>query len=408
MNTNGLVWLLLGWFTLASGWWLYGKARQWWNRRRYGKPIDHEVLLVKYGRQMTGVLDRRDLGHLLTTELPGVLQANRAVLLLPNEHQLVDVEEGEMHLPVSHAAVRWVTSGGEAQSADRGRLRELIRQARADLGWAQVWVPLMRGADLRGMWLLGARACGLRYSPDDLSCLTGLGRQAAVILESLHYAEGERRAASEIRTLYHRVVAAQEAERGRLARDLHDVVLQDLCAVSRDLKALEGRPHPDEKLFADLAARSGEAVRTLRGICNDLRPPLLQHDLAAALKALIEKMGAGARPSVSLQLACDDVRLPDEAAVAVFRIAQEALRNAIQHADASEIELRLTSYPDRLRLTVTDDGEGITGGVDDGRFVEQGHFGLAGMRERAAMIGGKLEVQTAPDYGTVVVLEVPR
>ncbi len=94
-------------------------------------------------------------------------------------------------------------------------------------------------------------------------------------------------------------------------------------------------------------------------------------------------------------------------AVAVFRIAQEALRNAIQHADASEIEVRLVNYPDRLRLTVTDDGRGIAGGIEAGRFVEKGHFGLAGMRERAAMVGGKLEVHSAPDYGTVVVLELP-
>ena len=102
------------------------------------------------------------------------------------------------------------------------------------------------------------------------------------------------------------------------------------------------------------------------------------------------------------------MRLADETAVAVFRIAQEALRNAAKHADASEIEVRLTEYPDRLRLTVTDDGRGIGGGADSARFVAQGHFGLAGMRERAAMIGGRLDVQTAPDYGTAVVLELPR
>jgi signal transduction histidine kinase len=312
-----------------------------------------------------------------------------------------------MRLPVSHAAVRWVTSGGEAQGTDRGRLHVLVQQGRTDLDWTHVWVPLMRGADLRGMWLLGARAGGLHYAPEDLSCLTSLGRQAAVILEALHYAEGAQRAATEIRALYHRVVAAQEVERGRLARDLHDSVLQDLCAVSRDLKVLEGQSHSDERLSTDLLARSGEAVRTLRAICHDLRPPLLHHDLAAALKALIEQLGIDIRPSLNLQLACGQIRLPDDVAVAVFRIAQEALRNAIQHADASEIEVRLTSYPDRLRLTVTDDGRGIAGGVDAGHFVEQGHFGLAGMRERAAMIGGKLEVQTAPDYGTVVALELP-
>jgi signal transduction histidine kinase len=82
--------------------------------------------------------------------------------------------------------------------------------------------------------------------------------------------------------------------------------------------------------------------------------------------------------------------------------------NAIQHADASEIAVRLTRYPDRLRLTVTDDGRGIVGGVEPVHFVAQGHFGLAGMRERAAMIGARLDVQTAADYGTVVILELPR
>lgn len=91
----------------------------------------------------------------------------------------------------------------------------------------------------------------------------------------------------------------------------------------------------------------------------------------------------------------------------MFRITQEALNNAIRHADASEIAVRLTRYPDRVRLTVSDDGQGIRGGVEPARFVAHGHYGLAGMRERAAMIGGKLDVQTAVDYGTVVILELP-
>ena len=91
----------------------------------------------------------------------------------------------------------------------------------------------------------------------------------------------------------------------------------------------------------------------------------------------------------------------------IYRIAQEALHNAIQHAGASEIVVRLTQYPDRLRVTVTHDGRGIAGGSDLRRFVAEGHFGLAGVRERAAMIGGHLEVQSALDYGTVVILEIP-
>jgi len=410
MKENGmlLIGLALGWLTLALGFLLYRGAHRWWRTRRYGAPVDHSVLLAEYGRKMTGALDRQALGEVLTVELPRVLQVEHAALLLPEAYQLVTINAGDLRLPVSHAAVRWVASGGEAQRADRGRLHELIQQGRTDVAWTQVWVPLMRGADLRGLWLLGARGGSIQYAPEDLRWLTAMAREAAAVLEATHYAEQERRAASEMRALYRQVVIAREVERGRLARELHDGVLQDLCAVTRDLKALEAQLEANESLFTDLAARSGEAVHALRAICNDLRPPLLQHDLISALRALVEELDRRSEAPIHIQVSAESLRLSDNVALAIFRITQEALHNAIQHADGSEIAVRLTQYPDRLRLTVTDDGRGITGGVEPARFVAQGHFGLAGMRERAAMIGGKLDVQTAADYGTVVILELPR
>ena len=404
---NVILGLALGWLTLALVGLVYLAARRAWRRWRYGAPLDHSALLMGYGRKLTGALDRQALGQLLMVDLPHALHVEHAALLLPEAYQLVAAGRDDLRLPTSHAAVRWVASGGEAQRADRGRLRELIQQGRTDLAWTRAWVPLMRGTDLRGLWLLGARNSGLQYAPEDLHCLTDIGRQAAIALEAMHSAEQERQAASEMRALYQQVVTAQEAERGRLARELHDGVLQDLCAVTRDLKALEAQAEGPAPV-ADLAARSGEAVQTLRTICRDLRPPLLQHDLVSALKALVEQLDARSTAPIHLEVSTQGLRLPDDVAVAIFRIAQEALHNAIQHADASEIVVRLTQYPDHLRLTVTDDGRGIAGGAEPGRLVAQGHLGLAGMRERAAMIGGKLEVQTATDYGTVVILDLPR
>ena len=384
------------------------QARRWWSRWRYGMPLDHGILLVEYGRRMTGALDRDALARLLIEELPGELQATQAALLLAEQHQLVDVAAGGMALPVSHSAVRWVASAGEAQRADRGRLAQLIAQGRADLAWTRVWVPLMRGTDLHGMWLLGERSEGKMYAPPDLRCLTTLGRQAAIVLESARYAEQERQTASEIRALYQQVVVAREEERGRLARELHDGVLQDLCAVTRDLRAWEAQRDGNGLPFSGLTDRAGETVQSLRAICNDLRPPLLQSDLGSALKALVETLDGRSTAPISVEIAADDLRLSPEAALALFRIVQEALHNAIQHADASEIAVRLTQYPDHLRLTVTDDGRGIQGGVDPARFVAQGHFGLAGMRERASMIGARLDVQTALEYGSVVSVELPQ
>ena len=427
-----LIGLALGWLTLALAGVLYVYLRKQWRMRRGGPLIDHGVLLVEYGRKMMGVLDRQALSELLTVELPRVFQVGRAALLLPEDHQLVVVgaygsgAEADLRLPVSHAAVRWVASAGEAQRADSGRLRELHAQGRADLAWAAVWVPLMRGVDLHGLWLLGARGSGQQtrsprsggrfYAPEDLRCLTAIGRQAAVMLEATRYAERERQSADELRALYQQVVTARETERGHLSRELHDGVLQDLCAVARDLKALQARVQvngapfsdPSATLGASLATRSGETVNALRAICNDLRPPLLQHDLVSALRVLVEELDARSTAPIHIEVSVEDLSLTDAVAVAIYRIAQEALHNAIQHADASEIAVRLTQYPDRLRLTVTDDGQGIRGGVEPARFVAQGHLGLAGMRERAAMIGAKLDVQTAVDYGTVVILELPR
>ena len=405
MNES-VTWLLTGVLGTLLGIGLFNLAWRWYRQWRYGTPIAHEDLLVTYGRQMAGLLDREAIGRLLSDEVPGVLDVSRAAVLLSEGHELAATGGGALRLPVLHTAVRRVASGGEAAQV-RGPLRQLIAQGPADLTWTAAWVPLMRGADLHGVWLLGERGQGRAYAPEDLRWLTTLARQAAVVLETIRYAEQEQQLADEMQALYRQAVSARESERERLSRELHDGVLQDLCAVARDLKALEAQSE-NKVPFAVPVAQADESVQTLRAICHDLRPPLLSKDPTLALKALVERLDAGSPAPIHIEVSAEDLSLPEETALAVYRIAQEALHNAIQHADASEIAVRLTQYPDRLRMTVTDDGQGIAGGLDLRRFVAEGHYGLAGMRERAAMIGGKLEVQTAADYGTVVILELPR
>jgi signal transduction histidine kinase len=412
---------------MSGGWWFLAGillallglgalylSRRWLRLRRYGLPIAHEEMLVQYGRQMASLLNRRALVQLLAVKVPGAMDVTEAVVLLPEGHNLVAQGDGDLsrppaqrlRLPIHHAAVRWVASSGEAMPTT-GRLQELIGQGRAGLDWTGVWVPLMRGAGLYGLWLLGRRANGLAYAPEDLRWLTTLARQAAVVLETIQYAEQEKQVAGEMQALYRQAVSARESERERLTRDLHDGVLQDLCAVARDLKALEAGAD-DEAAFAALVARSDESVQTLRAICHDLRPPLLSKSPALALTALVERLDVQSKAPIHIKVSAENLHLAEDTALALYRIAQEALHNAIQHADASEIAVQLTQYPDQLRMTIADDGQGIRDSTDLRRFVAEGHFGLAGMRERAAMIGGTLDVQSAPDYGTIVVLEIPR
>jgi signal transduction histidine kinase len=415
LNSPAL-WILIGIAASLLAVWLISLARRWYHRWRYGLPIAHEELLVQYGRRMAALLDREALGRLLAEDVSAALNASRAAVLLTDNHDLVVMGDGQgLRLPVLHAAVRRVASGGEAVRVD-GRLRELIAQGRTDLDWTAVWVPLMRGTDLYVVWLLGERAEEHAYAPEDLRWLTTLARQAAVVLETIRYAEQEQQLAHEMQALYRQAVSARESERERLSRELHDGVLQDLCAVARDLKAMDaaaknagaqGAGDAANTLLVNLVDRSNESVQTLRAICHDLRPPLLSNNPTLALKSLVERLDAHSSAPIHIEVSAEDLSMSEEAALAIYRVAQEALHNAIQHADASEIAVRLTQYPDRLRMTVTDDGQGIPNSEDLGRFVAQGHFGLAGMRERAAMIGGTLDIQSAVDYGTAVILKVP-
>ena len=405
-----IVGLVAGWLSLCLGFWLFRQGRNWWNKQHHGLPIDHGVLLVEFGSKLASAHDEETISKVLIEELPSRLLVERSEFLLADSNRLASKDSNGLSLPVSHAAVRKVASSGEAQRSDRGQLQVLIQQGKTDLDWTEVWVPMMRGSKLHGMWLLGRRKDGVNFAPEDLHWLTSIAREAAVVLEVIRFAKQERLAASEMRELYRQMVKTRELERGRISRELHDGVLQDLSAVTRDLRALGANGDVDGDSFSGLAELSGETVRVLRAICNDLRPPLLRQDLGSALKALIMEMDGRSSVPIHIELSVqmEDLKLFDETALAIFRIVQEAVNNAIQHADASEIAVRLTAYPDRLRLTVTDDGKGIPGSVESARFVAEGHYGLAGMRERAAMVGGKLEVQTAVDYGTVVIFELPQ
>ena len=401
MLSNNFFWLLAGILLTLGVIWLWGRVKQGYHRRRYGDEMSQAEILIGYSQRMVSLIqDRPGLSQLLTVDVPASLEVAQADILFADARALASTGETGLRLPIHNAAVRRVAAGGAATTVT-GPLAKLIEQGRTDLSWTAVWVPVMRGTELYGMWLLGQRGQGQAYSALHLQWLTALARQAAVVLETVRYAEREQHVAQEMQALYYQAVSAREMERGRLSRELHDGVLQDLCAVSRDLKAL-GHSH-----LETLMARSDEAVNVLRGICYDLRPPFLTNNLPLTLKTLVERMDAYASAPVSIEIKTDSLTLPEETTLAIYRIVQEALNNAIRHADASEIVVRLTQYPDRLRLTITDDGRGIEHSHDFGRYVDQGHFGLAGMRERARMIGANLDIQSAKDYGTAVILEVP-
>jgi signal transduction histidine kinase len=232
------------------------------------------------------------------------------------------------------------------------------------------------------------------FDQSDVVVMQSLANQAAIAIENARLYERARG------------LAVLE-ERQRVARDLHDSVTQSLYAVTlyadgaarlleaRDVEAACG-------YLSHLRQTARGALAEMRLLIFELRPPELEKvGLAAALQARLDSVEgrAGLATRLSVQ---DDVRAPPHVEEAFFRIAQEALNNALKHARARSVEVSLTRHDDRLRLAIEDDGIGF----DPDSAEESGGFGLRSMRERAAQIGASFELASAPDQGTRITVEV--
>jgi two-component system, NarL family, sensor histidine kinase UhpB len=214
--------------------------------------------------------------------------------------------------------------------------------------------------------------------------------------EMLDQLEGERLQSTR------RALSAQESERLRVARELHDEVGQTLTGILLGL-ARVSRDAPPE-----LAAPLEELLETTRASIDDvsriaqrLRPePLEDLGLAGALLALSRRLHEPSDLHINCRMPADLAPQSPERELVVYRVAQEAMTNAIRHAHAASIDITLHASSDRLTLSVRDDGRGIRAGDREGG-------GMRGMRERASLVGGALHISSAPRAGTEIHLEIP-
>ena len=222
-----------------------------------------------------------------------------------------------------------------------------------------------------------------------------VGRVVAAFNRMLDRLERERHESGR------RVLAAQEAERVGIARDLHDEVGQVLTGVLLQLNSIaEGAPeHRDELDQAREAVR--RALDQVRRISRELRPEMLEHlGLVSALTELSTSFARVAGVRVDRDFAASLPKLAPETELAVYRVAQESLTNVARHAQASRVRIALEPGHDSVVLRVTDDGRGFAGSPIE-------HGGLRSMRERAVLVGGALAIKEAPDGGVEIRLEVP-
>jgi two-component system, NarL family, sensor histidine kinase UhpB len=283
--------------------------------------------------------------------------------------------------------VHRVATGGELAVLAAGLLLMLI----FDLALLrQAFRPLRRLAAMMGQVepaRPGRRAEAPEGAGTEVAALTG------ALNSMLDRLEGERRESGR------RALAAQEGERTRVARELHDEVGQVLTAIALRAERAAGEPAGQREALTEIADSLKRSLEDVHRIGRELRPEALDDlGLVNALIALCSRIDRETGLRVVRELDWDVPALSAEEELVIYRVAQEALTNAVRHAQATQVSVSLSQRDGHAVLSVQDDGRGLP--------AEVAESGLDGMRERARLIDAQLDVESAPDRGTAVVLSV--
>src|SRR5215208_4612428 len=275
---------------------------------------------------------------------------------------------------------------------------EVEQQAARRLGiHTGLYIPLVaRGHGIGVVVAHDKEGADPRFTDDDLRLAETLAARAAIAVDL-----SERVSRDTVR----RVVDAQELERKRLARELHDETGQALTSILLGLKPLEQLASTEEERAAVTSVRElvVSTLQDVRRLAVELRPTALDDfGLAAALERLAEGFREQTGIEVDIAAQLGDGRLPEEVETTLYRIVQEALTNVIKHAEASRVSILLTRANGAVIAVVEDDGGGF-----DPADARDGGLGLLGMRERLALLGGTLRIEAGAHHGTTVAAEVP-
>jgi len=283
-------------------------------------------------------------------------------------------------------------------AADQAALRALLKRAARSGSRLQVFLHAGDGSHVPAQ-------ISIRPLPKNASQGASFGMVVTDMTET-------RRSQEMLRVLSHRLVQAQESERGRVALELTDNITQSLVVILFRLQALVDKLPADEwpsrGEVVKLSELLGETAKEVERISRNLRPSVLKNlGLAAALRSANEEFGK--RTGMHIKLAC--ARLsplpPAEAKLALYRIFEEALRNVEKHAHARHVTVRLTQRGAFAQLAVKDDGIGFDPDHPPAKRKEEDGFGLLRMRERAEFLGGILMIKSARRAGTEIKVRIP-
>jgi len=380
-----------------------GRIQTFVDRAFFRREYEVRQTLTGFSRGLSTLRERSEVVRLVLDTVTETLGAEEATLWLLDDGQYRPTKaESSGALSAEGSLAAWLAQERRPLLLlpdDHSPQAEGLRQVGAMLA-----VPFLAGEQLLGILTLREKRSGDLYSQEDLELLTALAHSAALALENARLHE-ERMAI--LRQQLAQVTAAQEEERRRIARELHDGVGPALASLNIRLrtarKLLERDHHPAAEEIEELAELSQANIQDIRRLIYDLRPAVLDElGLVPALREYLARCQQ--EHGLAIEFTADEgERLPAPVETALFRISQEALNNVVRHAQARRVEVAMIRDRGGVTLRIADDGRGF-----DPEAPRPGtHLGLWSMRERVEQLGGRFEVESTPGRGTKLTIIIP-
>jgi signal transduction histidine kinase len=372
----------------------YAPFQDWVNRFLLGMPLVPTHVIETYATRIPTSLDRETIIRLLRDEIFPTLLIHRAAMISLDESGKPSVffsmGVNESQLPGTRDIPSLLAQAGKNRSP------EALDPGETLFTWIRLVLPLTVEEEMVGLLLLGQRDIEDYYGPNEVATLQVLSNQTALALVNINQAE-------RLQIYYRAGIEREETEHTRLARELHDEVLGQMA-----LLAMSINPQHTDPQFTTAYQKAVDRIRT---IISGLRPGLLMYGLYPAFQQLVDEIAAQASSGLHVELAIEphDSRYQPEIELHIYRIVQQACRNALQHAHAKTIRISGWLEEKRFDLLVQDDGVGIANPeqMNLNWLLENQHYGLVGMYERAALIGSGLEFISQPGMGFQVHITYP-
>jgi len=409
----------------------------------YGSETDYARAIEFLNQQLVKVLDRKRLITILLDELTFAVKPAAAVLFLmdPMSSDLKRIgirgwDENRVkvdQLSCDSPLLTWLAAYGKP--IETARLikmvdlepmpaeNSLLHQLDVDL-----WLPILSEGALQGLMLWRCRAGDDLFTEEDKRLLETVMHGTGVAMRNVGLAENLHAGREELARAHRRLITAQEQERKRMAYELHDEIIQQLLGISYQLASMKKKLSAHgaelqktennlrEAVFSDIQMTQVDLLKVvdqLRNVIRELRPAGLDElGLSAAIMGYVEQVRKtngpeGPKIFFEVQEYLPDV-ISEPVSICAFRVAQEGLRNAIKHAQASSISVYLSmGMKEQLVLTVQDDGCGFELPDRLTELTRENHFGLVGITEQVLNLGGEVNIHSHPGKGTRIVAEIP-